>query len=182
MKPEILTVRANEVNDENFWISIARLRDSVWIPQEPAPIEERARLIRQRSQEDDSELFTIWENETAIAHARLFAREITTQRGALTTGALAAVCSAPSHRGQGLGRLVVEAAFARVHDGTFPVILFQTGVPEFYAKLGARNVSNRFVDSTSETDANPWWQEDIMIYPAAFAWPDGNIDLNGPGW
>ena len=51
-------------------------------------------------------------------------------------------------------------------------------------KLGARCVSNRFVNSTNTEapEANPWWDEHVMIFPDTYDWPDGTIDLPGPGY
>jgi hypothetical protein len=71
-----------------------------------------------------------------------------------------------------------------VDGGEFPVALFQTAVPDFYTRLGSRSVSNRFVNSRNSEDpeANPWWDPNIMIYPADAAWPMGTIDLNGSGY
>ncbi|MFW6061480.1 MAG: GNAT family N-acetyltransferase [Planctomycetota bacterium] len=118
-----------------------------------------------------------------IAKAHSFGREIATPRGRLRVMALAGVCSAPDHRGEGLGKAVAQAALARVDGGEFPLSLFQTGVPDFYRKLGARCVGNRFVDSQADDpQANPWWNDYVMIYPAEADWPEGEIDLLGPAW
>ncbi|MEM9660155.1 MAG: hypothetical protein AAF961_17460, partial [Planctomycetota bacterium] len=98
---------------------------------------------------------------------------------------LARVCSHPEHRGCGLGELVVRAAFGVVDDGEFPWSLFQTTYPvqAFYNKLGAQLVKNPIVNSLGEDpQANPFWDEIIMRYPAKADWPKGVIDLLGPGY
>lgn len=182
---EIRYDRACDVNDIAFWEAVTRLRNEVWPPPEPMPVGERAVLIRERGQTDDSEVFTIWQDEQAIAHARLFGREIITPQGPLLVAALAAVCVLPQLQGKGVGRRIVEEAFSRVDGKTYSVCLFQTGVPGFYEKLGARLVENRFFDSTNSQapDANPWQPaSQIMIYPAPFVWPEGPIDLRGYGY
>jgi hypothetical protein len=135
------------------------------------------------------EMFTVWDRDVAIASATIFSREVGTLDGPLVLMALAAVCSDPCRRGEGWGRRVVEAAWGEVDRGRFRVALFQTPVPEFYEKLGARKVDSQFVN-TGEPDPKPgrgtrdqpWWNPHIMIYPAAFAWPTGTIDLRGPGY
>ena len=83
-----------------------------------------------------------------------------------------------------MGRNVAGWAFEKAGQPGLEVVLFQTGVPEFYEKLGARCVSNRFVNSTNSAapEANQWWNEHVMIYPNSFDWPDGTIDLLGPGY
>lgn len=128
--------------------------------------------------------FLISEGNKAIAHARIFPREIYTPDGLLKVAALASVCVDANHRGEGLGAAVVRCAFEMVDRGTFPVSLFQTGVPGFYERLGARSVDNKFVNSGCDKDAeaSPWWDKYVMIYPGEYPWPEGTIDLNGPGY
>jgi predicted N-acetyltransferase YhbS len=97
------------------------------------------------------------------------------------------VCSAPEQRGRGLGAAVVRTAFAEVDEGREAVSLFQTNVPGFYATLGARSVGNVFVNPRHRSGekgsvAQPWWNTHVMIYPAAYRWPDGEVDLGGPGY
>jgi GNAT superfamily N-acetyltransferase len=116
-----------------------------------------------------------------------FAREIGTSHDSLTVMALAGVACIESYRGNGFGKAVVEAAFDRVRDGAFEVSLFQTStaVRPFYEKLGCSAVENPTVNSLNEADpeARPWWDPEVMIYPAgAAAWPEGPIDLRGPAW
>lgn len=124
------------------------------------------------------------EDGRVVAHALVFPRTVTTVDGPLEVGALAAVCVDPGRRGGGLGRAVVAAAFADwlAHGGA--VSLFQTPVPDFYRKLGARTIDNAFVNSRDETGDihKTWWDRFVMIYPAAFPWPAGPIDLNGRAW
>lgn len=160
-------------------------------PEAPGPGEERVRRFLESRAKNELELFTVWAGDRAIASATIFPRTVQAESGMLTLMALAAVCSDPNSRGWGLGRAVVRAAFDEVDRGRFPVTLFQTGVPEFYRKLGARAVDNRFVNSRFDastatpgrgTADNPWWNPHVMIYPAAFAWPAGTIDLLGPGY
>lgn len=120
-----------------------------------------------------------------VAKSHTFARTIGTSRGELTVMALAGVCCDPNHRGEGYGRAVVAAAFGRIDRGEFPASLYQTSHHNrpFYEKLGARQIDNRFVNSLADDpDANPFWDEIAMIYPAACDWPDGVIDLRGPGY
>jgi len=128
--------------------------------------------------------FIVWEEDEPVAALVIYPHPITTARGELTVMALAGVRAHPAQRGRGLGRLIVEAAFGEVDAGRYPVSLFQTGIPAFYEKLGCRRVTNRFVNSLhpEEPDENPWWDENVMIYPASYAWPDGTIDLKGPGY
>jgi len=99
--------------------------------------------------------------------------------------ALAGVCSAPDRRGQGLGKAVVQASLGLVDGGVYQVSLFQTSrkVFPFYEKLGARLVTNRIVNSLApDPAANPFWDEVAMSYPASVPWPEGPIDLLGPGY
>ncbi len=122
-----------------------------------------------------------------VAKAATFGRTILTAKGPRDVLGLAAVASHPELRGSGLGKRVVTAALERVDRGEYPIALFQTGTARsFYEKLGCRVVNNRFVNSRCkpEKDANasPWWDSFVMIYPDHAEWPEGEIDLNGPGY
>ena len=98
--------------------------------------------------------------------------------------ALSGVCVLPSYQGKGLGAEIVRRTFGRIHGGEFGVSLFQTTIPAFYKKLDATLVTNRFVNSRNkkDPDANPWNDEWVMMYPRTYSWPQGTIDLNGPGY
>lgn len=128
--------------------------------------------------------FVVWEENDAIAHAKIFPRTIFSDKMKIKVLALASVCTAVGRRGQGYGKAVVEQAFRFVDQSEFELSLFQTGIPAFYEKLGARSIHNTFINSKNELnpDANPWWDEYIMIYPSNFNFPRGIIDLNGPGY
>lgn len=184
MSIELRRGYAQQYETDAFWTKLASLRSMVWPSAEPIPMEEFGSRIKERYLEDKSEILTVWKNDEPIACGRLFARQIMTQKGPLTVGALASVLTRPDLQGNGYGRMIVQAACERVADSTYPLILFQTSVPAFYEKLGAREIFNRFSDSTSKTpDANPWRSgPHIMIYPASYPWPDGDIDLCGYGY
>jgi predicted N-acetyltransferase YhbS len=125
-----------------------------------------------------------WREGRLAGHAFTFERPV--QIGGVETPvmALAQVCVEPASRGNGLGARLVRQAFQRLQSERFPLSIFQTTVPAFYEKLGARVVDSRFVDSRNLADpgARPWKDGAIMIYPLDYNWPDGPIDLNGPGY
>jgi predicted N-acetyltransferase YhbS len=129
--------------------------------------------------------FIVRDGSRVIAHAEISPRIIGTQLDDMTIGALAGVCTAPEVRGQGLGALLVRSAFQLVDDGTFTFSLFQNskGNQPFYEKLGAKKIENCIVNSMAESPRkNPFWAEVAMVYPATKPWPDGEIDLRGPGY
>jgi hypothetical protein len=44
-------------------------------------------------------------------------------------------------------------------------------------------VTNPIVDSlAADPSVNPFWDEVVMRYPAVKHWPEGEIDLRGPGF
>jgi predicted N-acetyltransferase YhbS len=129
--------------------------------------------------------FLIREAGQVVAHASIYPRTIGTAIGEITVLALARVCTAPSVRGRRLGDALVRESFELVDDGTFPFSLFQTtpDVKPFYERLGAVAIHNKFVNSLADDPkANPFWAEVQMRYPATGDWPEGEIDLRGPGW
>jgi predicted N-acetyltransferase YhbS len=129
--------------------------------------------------------FVVREDDRVIAHASFDPRTISTSQGELTVLALARVCTDRAVRGRKLGQAVVRAAFKPVDDGSFGFALFQTtdDVQSFYENLGAVRIHNRFVNSlATDPTANPWWSPVIMRYPAGPGWPEGQVDLLGPGY
>ncbi len=143
----------------------------------------RWRQMRFQQQEDasrsDQLVHRLFVHGELLAYAASFRRTILGAGGRREVLALAGVKSHPGHRGRGFGVAVVRAAFARV-DARLDACLFQTGVPVFYRKLGARALDNPFVNRAC--DARAFWEPHAMIWPASAAWPAGEIDLNGEGW
>jgi predicted GNAT family N-acyltransferase len=166
--------------------NLLRLQDMVW----PKP-EKIARPMADRVDsyfsdcDEEYEIFLLEDGDTLLAHAEIFPRTILTSAGKMLVMALASVCSPPDRRGEGYGKRIVQAAFGQVDNGRFFLSLFQTRVPDFYEKLGARKVLNTFINSKGKdgVDFSPWWNPHAMIYPGAFVqWPAGEIDLLGPGY
>lgn len=141
----------------------------------------KERMASRKGSLEETIKLVVWDQEEPVAHAGYFCREIYTQAGSIFVGALTGVCVRKSHRGKGLGRRVVKAYFDQIDQGVFSVGLWQTEVPDFYARLGARIISNPFFNSQNSENphADPWPGEVKMIYPPDYPWPEGVIDLNG---
>jgi GNAT superfamily N-acetyltransferase len=170
--------------------AIAELIVKVW-PKLDKPVEFRKQQLLQTglgyigpdSQAPRSMLIS--DSGRVIAHASLIPRKIGTTAGDMTIAGLARVCSDPDYRGQGLGELVVKEVFRFVDDKTFSFSLFQTNqkIQPFYEKLGAEVVLNRILNSlTPKLHDSPFWDELVMRYPKEREWPEGDIDLRGPGY
>ena len=123
-----------------------------------------------------------------VAMALSFVRTVRTGDASFRVLALAGVVSDPAVRGRGFGQAVIRDAFARLEEESITHCLFQTGEARgLYEKMGGAVVGNRFVDRTAaergdDPEARPWDDEFVMRYPASAGWPDGVIDLNGPGY
>ena len=161
-------------------IEIHRLLRLVWPPAPSAPPLDEEQLRAHWPQRQEFHVIKCDEEGRVLAHAGMFKREIITLRGPLAVGALGGVCVHPDFRGRGWGAGVVREVFRVLPQLNAPVSLFQTGVPEFYERLGARRVSNRFFNR--DHSVVPFWDTHTMIYPAHFDWPGGDVDLNGPGY
>jgi predicted N-acetyltransferase YhbS len=125
------------------------------------------------------------EGGRVLAHAAAMPRTIGTSEGELTVVALSHVATHPEVRGRKLGQAVVRAVFDLADHGPFLHSLFQTShqVRPFYDKLGAGLVTNRIVNSLGDDpEQSPFWDEVVMRYPLAKHWPEGDVDLRGPGW
>jgi predicted N-acetyltransferase YhbS len=153
--------------------------------------EERLALLMEKWRDYDGpeELYPrsviIREGDRVLAHATAAPHTIGTSEGDLTVLGLAHVATDPDVRGRKLGQTVVRAVFDLVDHGPYPHALFQTSnsVQAFYEKLGAGLVTNRVINSLADDpNANPFWDDVVMRYPAVKHWPEGTIDLRGPGW
>lgn len=182
----------SDLTDEQIK-AIVTLTNSVW-PKEEFTLEQRIETMLEKVASPERRAtsprrLVVWENEKAIAHALVFHREIhfvDDDSESLATQnvlALAGVCTDATRRGLGLGAMVVKEAFTHV-DKTAPVCLFQTGVVEFYEKLGARVVNNKFINRLDENAPldSPWWDSSVMVFPEKFRWPREIVDLNGAGY
>ncbi len=189
--PEITVVDHTTITPE-LAREIVRLNELAWPDKEKNSEDEKVQAVLNDFKEPVGPLtqrhrvFCIMgPRKKILAKASIFPRLIGTPDGDMVIMALASVTSAPRRRGEGLGAKVVRAAFQQVDLGHFPLALFQTTTPvkPFYEKLGARKVTNKFINTQGEdTDANPWWDPEIMIYPADANWPEGTIDLKGKGY
>lgn len=129
--------------------------------------------------------YVIEDQGKVVSTARSFVRPITIAGQPLRVIALGAVCTDPAYRKRGLGGKVVQAAFAATNSAQTPFSLFQTSHKNrpFYEHLGCALVTNRIINSLAEdSQKNPFWDEIAMRYPANKPWPDGVIDLLGPGF
>jgi len=177
-----VTCRPSELIETDA-LALARLLQVVW-PQAVEDVEQYAIGLRQESPDrPDNRNHIIWEAGKPIAAAQTFARTIHFAGQSLTVLALARVCAEPTQQGRGLGAQIVRRAFEPVDSGRYALSLYQTGVPGFYEKLGAKRVDNEFFNAKADNpDESPWWNDYIMIYPGIADWPAGRIDLNGPGY
>lgn len=129
--------------------------------------------------------FLVREGGKVIGHSAIITRTIGTSQGDLTIAGLARVCTDPDLRGRGLGALVVKPVFDLVDEGVFPFSLYQTTceVRPFYERLGAATVDNKIINSLAQDlHDSPFWDTVVMRYPAGPGWPEGEIDLRGPGY
>lgn len=158
---------------------------------------------RQADTIDGEEWHVVWHQSPAgsrrvVAACRTFPRVVRDgagkQRRIL---ALAHVASDPDMRGVGVGKQLVTAALSRVSRGEgsegvegdeLEAALFQTAVAPFYEKLGAVQIQNEVVNSTGEGKDEQrqlgFWDPQVMLFPASAVdtWPEGPIDLLGPGY
>jgi len=129
--------------------------------------------------------FIIREDSQVVAHAAALPRTIGTDTGELTIVGLSRVCSAPEKRGKRFGEVVVRKVFELVDEAVFPYCLFQNSrkVQPFYEKLGASVIENKIINSFAHNPEEPAFHDELaMVYPSSPSWPQGTIDLRGPGY
>jgi GNAT superfamily N-acetyltransferase len=162
-------------------LSIINLVRSVWPPKDGNVLraeEELGLFFADRPEENH--IVVKCDNQVS-GYARIFLREITMGEKAYRNCALACVCVNEPHRLNGYGHQIVRRAFELVDMKHYDCSLFQTGVPEFYQKLGAKVIHNTCVNSL-DGNSNPWWDKYIMIYPVSVETSEYIIDIKGKGY
>jgi len=126
----------------------------------------------------------IWEDNILVGHTEIFCREIESNGRIIDNMALSGVCVRPGFRGKNLGYELVKTAFDIFERGHFECSVFQTDIPDFYIKFGCRTITNRFINSLNAQDPgkNPWWTDNVMIYPGGYNIGSQQIDLRGNGY
>ena len=168
----------------------ASIWEQVWPSADEPDLAARLRRI-DASSALTSELrwHLVFDDEEVVAVARTFRHAVglggdaasarSTSATAQSVIALASVCTDPARRNEGLGETVALEALARASNDV--PALFQTGVPEFYEKLGARRITNSI--ETSLEGARSFHEPAAMIFPATAPWDDdAAIDLRIAGW
>jgi GNAT superfamily N-acetyltransferase len=129
--------------------------------------------------------YAIFEDGQAIANAGCIVRTIGTSRGEMAVLGLLDVASHPQMRGKGYGTKAVQCVFDHVDRGEFEFCLFgTTEARPLYERMGAIVIENPIVN-THGNDASfgPGFEGDYtMVYSAGADWPEGEIDLRGPGY
>lgn len=180
-------IQTNDLKlSENQLFEIITLINNEWTKYDRT-LEERVSQIISAANENMNNIcirFVVWSGNKCVAHASIFTREIYSPDKSFNIRGLGDVCVDPSQRGKGLGKLVVKSLFTLVQQNKWEPVLFQTAIPEFYEKLGCRKIYNRFYNSKnlSDPEVNPFWDDNIMIYPSSYDFPSGDIDLNGIGF
>ena len=171
---------------------IYRLRSAVWPPKEPSTPEEKYEEYKSRKAEHPEGFSVVYDDGGLVGTAFIGERIIGTGRGDIPVMALGGVCSDPALRGRGYGAEAVKKVFSYIGGDGYPVCLFQTSfkVEPFYLKLGAKRIANRIFNSNAQkkletvkkTKRQVFWDDIVMIYPGAYDWPEGDVDIRGPGF
>jgi len=125
--------------------------------------------------------FVIRNNGIIISHAGFFTRFIEISGKKEKVGCLAAVTTSPDFRNKGYGSKLVTTIFEGMHEYKIRMIFFQTTIPEFYVKFGAKEIHNQFVISKQERKS-PWWDDHAMVFPKSIDLMDYEINLCGAGY
>lgn len=165
-------------------VEIYGLWDQTWPHTIPKELTQEERIQDFFHREMDMVCHFMKEEGELIAYAESFKRVMKIAHQNITVLGLAAVCVRKSHRHLGLGRRLVLEAFERLTSEKLPFSLFQTGVLDFYLKIGACEINNRIVNTQNKQapDENPFWDKHIMVYPSVQAAIKGTIDINGKGY
>lgn len=101
-----------------------------------------------------------------VAHASVVPRRLRVGDALLHCGYVEAVAVRPSHQGLGLGRAVMQAAAAVLHQG-FEVGALSTGSPGFYERLGWRRWQGPTYVVDEAWERTPDDDEGVMVLEVA---------------
>lgn len=184
------TVQQTSVHklDGNDWATLKTLWDRCFpssAQQTPAAFARRQQdRIRRFAWRDRDERIHRINNHAGepIALASSFRRTVSVGTQAMNVLALARVATSPDYRFRGLGVLVVRDALSRC-DGVTTYCLFQTGVPHFYQRLDCQLLPASSYDGGAvRREGSGFWDPYIMVYAPQQLWPQGAINLRGPGY
>jgi predicted N-acetyltransferase YhbS len=116
-----------------------------------------------------------------VGYAKTFVRKIRIDGKLVRNMALACVCVRKEFQKNGIGKKIVKKVFEPVDNEKFALSIFQTAVPQFYEKVGAKKIFNKCINSQNDNE-NPWWDPNIMIYPGTYKIDVTEIDLMGKGY
>lgn len=167
------------------WEEIYTLSRSIWPRRDPklSRNEEIQSFLESEIPLFEKHIVLRDESGSLVGHVRCYSRNVLVDGIETRNMALAGVCVPPDARGHGHGRRVVEEAFRQFDKGNFECSFFQTAVPGFYVKLGAKvlDATTVFINSRNN-GAYPWWDTHTMVYPGSFDAEGKTIDLLGPGY
>jgi predicted N-acetyltransferase YhbS len=123
----------------------------------------------------------VTDNNSLIGYANIFDRPIRIGSLLVNNMALASVCVKTEYRKAGIGHTIIKKIFEFIDNKTFECSVFQTAVPEFYIKAGAKKIDNSIINSLNE-NKYPFWDPHVFIYPSSYLLSNEIIDLIGPGY
>jgi len=161
-------------------LKIDSLIEIIW-PEESTPGDSKSKIQSFHKKNKIAEVLLIESGDQLIGHTKIFPRTLFAESKSLEVIALGGVCVLDEFRKYGLGKLMVKEVFELIDKENYPICLFQTTIPKFYEKLGARIINNRFFNSKNpvQPQISPWHDPYVMIYPADASWPECDLDLNG---
>lgn len=161
--------------------SIIMLIRHTWPPKEGSVITMEDDKRKFFGSEPDERHIIIKSDNKIAGYAKTFTRGIQIGDKNIHNCALACVCVHENFRNNGFGKLIVQKALSVVDSNQYECSLFQTAVPEFYEKIGAKRILNKCIVSESNSE-NPWWDPYLIIYPKNFILEEEVIVLMGRGY
>jgi predicted GNAT family N-acyltransferase len=176
-----LSVNEPDEIEHSDRILIVKLIRETWPPKENEIVTLEEDLEKIFGYKPEEKHIFVKNNRQICGFAKIFFREIKIGEKLIRNMALACVCVKKDLRKGGIGKTIVKKAFEAVDNKEFDCSLFQTAVPEFYEKIGARKIMNKCINSYKNNE-NPWWDPNVIIYPGNFKIGEAVIDLMGDGY
>ena len=168
---------------KNQVVDILELINLTWPDDDKAkPLEEKVTGFY--DDHPEKICYCLYKDKKLVGYAESIPLTIKIEKNWLKALGLGGLNVHPDWRVKRYGKAILEAVLKKIDSGEYPFCIFQTGIPNFYEKLGCKVIKNKFINSNNQVDPfkNPFWDEYVMVYPASARWPTGTADLRREGF
>lgn len=180
-----MVVKVKKLNEfeKDELLALARLLQSIWSPEDMHLSDEKTieKFVNCQENKKTAEFTYVVDDDGAVIGASsAFERTLFCNNKPLKVIAISGLCVTPDRRGKRVAIKIIAAQIKAIKKCN-GLALFQTDKPNYYLKLNARLVTNRFFNSKDPDNPQkrPWDSKYVLFFPGDYDWPTGDIDICG---